>query len=83
MSELSICKLQEKGTTLKQKISHQMEKYQGEHDIDVSKIIHLNDDVKNHVIYELWILLKMAGNESLTRNPKSSTNSLSFGGNEV
>ena len=30
-----------------------MEKYQGDHDIDVSKIIHLNDDVKNNVISEV------------------------------
>ena len=45
-SELAICKLEEKGLTLVWKIAQRMEKYQGDLDLDVSKISHLNVDVK-------------------------------------
>ena len=38
---------------LVRKIAQWMEKYQGERDIDESKIIHLNDYVKNHFISEV------------------------------
>ena len=53
MSELEIRKLEEKGLTLVVKIAQWMENYQVDRDLDVSKIIHLNVDVKNHVISEV------------------------------
>ena len=53
MSQWEIFKLEVKDSTLLWKIAQWMEKYQVDRDLDVSKIIHLNFDVKNHVISEV------------------------------
>ena len=53
MSELTIHKLDGIGLKLVQKIAQWIEKYQGDLEFDVSKIINLNVDVKNHVMYEV------------------------------